>query len=123
MNVTNDQLVVVRGITDEFFNENFAKFAIQFGGTPQAVPASDAYYVGLYFGAPISKITHIGVVKEIERDNTNAPYAEFEIKTLIKLENPLDPGHAIRKHENWALSDFDLSDKELNMLQAIRNNI
>lgn len=106
MNVTNPELVLVRGINSEWFNENFGQLWVGFGGAPQAIPKEDAYYVGLYLEAPTSAITHIGIVDRIE------PYdggVDYYLKALIKLKSPINPGHAIRKHENWKLSDFGLT--------------
>ncbi len=42
-------------------------------------------YIGLYVDAPCSKITCIGIVDDIVRDEN---YAEFYIKALIKLKIP-----------------------------------
>lgn len=70
MNVEDDTLVIVRGINDDFFKENFGNLCISFGGDSRAVPVKDAYYVGLYLGAPDSAITHIGIVEKIERGDT-----------------------------------------------------
>lgn len=64
MNVEDDTLVIVRGINDDFFKENFGNLCISFGGDSRAVPVKDAYYVGLYLGAPDSAITHIGIVEK-----------------------------------------------------------
>lgn len=114
MKVTNPELVLVRGINSTWFNDNFGQFWVGFGGAPQAIPKEDAYYVGLYIEAPVSKITHIGVVDRIE------PYdggVDYYLKALIKLKTPIAPGHAIRKHENWKLSDFGLT---YNQMEAIR---
>lgn len=46
MNVEDDTLVIVRGINDDFFKENFGNLCISFGGDSRAVPVKDAYYVG-----------------------------------------------------------------------------
>lgn len=114
MNVTNPELVLVRGINAEWLKENFSQLWIGFGGAPQAIPKEDAYYVGLYLEAPISAITHIGIVDRIE------PYdggVDYYLKALIKLEKPIKPGHAIRKHENWRLSDFGLNQAQMEKLR------
>ena len=68
MNVEDDTLVIVRGINDDFFKENFGNLCISFGGDSRAVPVKDAYYVGLYLGAPDSAITHIGIVEKIRSE-------------------------------------------------------
>ncbi len=117
MNVTNPDLVLVRGINSDWFKENFSQLWIGFGGSPQATPKEDAYYVGLYMEAPISAITHIGIVDYIERYENGA---DFYLKAIIKLKNPVNPGHAIRKHENWTLSQLGLTQDEVN---NIRNQL
>lgn len=107
MNVTNRGLVLVRGINDKWFKENFSQLWIGFGGdSRQTIPKEDAYYVGLYLKAPVSAITHIGIVERIDRHDN---YVDFYLKALIKLSKPIDPGHPIRKHENWDLSQLDLT--------------
>mgnify|MGYP001191844388 CR=1 FL=1 len=117
MNVTNPDLVLVRGINSDWFKENFSQLWIGFGGSPQATPKEDAYYVGLYMEAPTSAITHIGIVDYIERYENGA---DFYLKAIIKLKNPVNPGHAIRKHENWTLSQLGLNQIEVD---NIRNQL
>lgn len=117
MNVTNPDLVLVRGINSDWFKENFSQLWVGFGGSPQATPKEDAYYVGLYMEAPASAITHIGIVDYIERYENGA---DFYLKAIIKLKNPVDPGHAIRKHENWTLSQLGLNRTEVD---SIRNQL
>jgi len=114
MNVKNKELVVVRGINSEWHGENFSNLRISFGELPQTIPSEDAYYVGLYLEAPESKITHIGIVKSIDRYNNGA---DFNLKCIIKLSKPIDPGHPIRKHENWTLTDLGLNPKEMEELR------
>ena len=114
MNVKNPDLVIVRGINSEWFKENFSQFWIGFGGSPQAVPKEDAYYVGLYLEAPVSAISHIGIVDHIDRYDTGA---DFYLKSIIKLSKPVNPGHAIRKHENWTLKDLGVDSKEMEILR------
>jgi hypothetical protein len=117
MAVINPELVIVRGINSDYFAENFSNLWIGFGGTPQATPKEDAYYVGLYIEAPTSAITHLGIVDYIERGDN---YADFYLKAIIKLKDPINPGHAIRKHENWNLSKLGLNSKQM---EIIRNQI
>lgn len=117
MNVTNPDLVIVRGINSDWLSENFSQLWVGFGGTPQATPKEDAYYVGLYMEAPTSAITHIGIVDDIERNENSA---DFYLKAIIKLKNPVNPGHAIRKHENWTLSQLRLNQ---NQMDSIRNQL
>ncbi len=115
MNVKNPELVIVRGINSDWFKKNFSELWIGFGGsTPQAIPKEDAYYVGLYLEAPISAITHIGIVDRIKK-NPNG--ADFYLKSIIKLTNPVNPHHAIRKHENWTLKELGLDAIEMDKLR------
>lgn len=120
MNVTEKDLVIVRGINDEFFKENFSNLCISFGGDPKAIPAKDAYYVGLYLGAPVSAITHIGIVSEIERYEGGA---DFYLKSIIKLDEAFEPDHAIRKHEYWHLSDFRLNESLMEIFRVVTLNL
>lgn len=114
MNVKNPELVLVRGINSNWFKENFSQLWIGFGGAPQANPKEDAYYVGLYMEAPVSAITHIGIVDYIERYENGA---DFYLKAIIKLEKSIDPGHAIRKHENWSLAQLGLNRTQMDDLR------
>lgn len=114
MNVKNPNLVIVRGINSDWIKENFSQLWIGFGGSPQATPKEDSYYVGLYMEAPISAITHIGIVEKIERYNNRV---DFYLKAIIKLKNQVNPGHAIRKHENWELSQLGLNTNQMDILR------
>lgn len=114
MNVKQSDLVIVRGINSDWFKDNFSQLWIGFGGTPQATPKNDAFYVGLYLEAPISKITHLGIVDKITRHDNGA---DFYLKAIIKLNKPVDPGHAIRKHENWKLSELGLNNEAIENLR------
>lgn len=114
MKVNNPELVIVRGINSEWFKKNFSQLWIGFGGSPQAIPKEDSYYVGLYLEAPISAISHIGIVESIVR---NEKSADFYLKSIIKLSKPINPGHAIRKHENWTLKDLGLDSTAMENLR------
>jgi hypothetical protein len=117
MNVKNDELVIVRGINSKWLKENFSQLWIGFGGSPQAIPKENAYYVGLYLRAPISQVTHIGIVDYI---NSYPGGEDYYLKALIKLKNPINPGHPIRKHEYWKLSDFGI---DSNNIENIRKQL
>jgi hypothetical protein len=110
MNVTDPNLVIVRGINSDWINENFTEMWIGFAGKGRGIPIHDANYVGLYIESPISAITHIGIVESIERKDDGA---NFYLKAIIKLEKPVKPEHQIRAHEYWTLSDFGLTNLEL----------
>lgn len=116
MNVTNPDLVIVRGINDVWLKENFSKMWIGFGGEPIAIPKEDANFVGLYINAPVSAITYIGVVDSIDR---YAGGADFYLKALVELPQPIKPGHAIRKHENWNINNFGLSTNQIAQLRQL----
>lgn len=120
MNVTNPELVIVRGINSEWLKENFSELWIGFGDSPQAIPKEDAYYVGLYLEAPVSAISHIGIVESIERYEGGA---HFYLKAIIKLRNEINPGHAIRKHENWTLSQLGLTVIQMDNIRQQLNSI
>jgi hypothetical protein len=119
MNVINPDLVIVRGINSDWLKENFIQQRIIFGGSKQAIPKEDSFYVGFYLEAPESAISHIGIVDRIERYDTGA---EFYLKAIIKLTNPVNPvpAHAIRKHENWTLSRLGLNQIQM---ENIRNQL
>jgi len=117
MNVKNPELVIVRGINSEWFEKNFSELWIGFGGSPQAIPKEDAFYVGLYLKSPVSAISHIGIVERIDRYDNGA---DFYLKSIIKLSNSINPGHPIRKHENWTLEKLGLNAKTM---ETIRKQI
>ena len=102
--------VIVRGMTKKWFDDHFIGMDIYFGGDPKAVPKDDADFVGFYLEAPDSAITHIGVVESIDRKPGSAT---FHLKAIIKLDKPIKPGHAIRKHEYWTLEQLGISQLEL----------
>lgn len=106
MNVKNKELVIVRGINSDWLVKNFTEFWVGFGGSSQATPKEDSYYVGLYLSSPVSAIAFIGIVDKIYRYKNGA---DFHLKTIIKLKNPIKPKNAIRKHENWNLSRLGLN--------------
>ena len=117
LNVKDPELVIVRGINSKWHNENFRELWVGFGGDPRATPIHDAYYVGLYLGAPVSKITHIGIVEKIERHSKEA--VDFYLKAIIKLKKPVTPDHQIRKHEYWTLAHFGLNKTQMNNLRLL----
>lgn len=126
MNVKKENLdmVIVRGINSDWFEDNFKEMEVYFGGNNIAVPTNDAYYIGFYLEKPISAITHIGIVKDITRtiDNQGNKSAIAYLSAIIKLPQsiPTHDAHAIRKHEYWILSDFKLSTDDMtNLRQSI----
>jgi hypothetical protein len=102
-------LVIVRGINSDYFQDNFIDMVVYFGGAAVGVPAQDAKYIGFYVEAPYSAITHIGIVDKIE--NTKDGGKNFYLKGIIKLDKPVptSDGHAIRKHEYWTLKDLGIN--------------
>jgi len=125
MNVTNPELVLVRGINSDWLKENFSNLMILFKGRPQSVPKEDAFYIGLYLSAPESAITHIGIVNDVHRYKVNDKHiaAEFYLKAIIKLNKRINPGHTIRKHENWSLSRLGLNQIQMNNIVQHINSI
>ncbi|MGN6400480.1 MAG: hypothetical protein ACTHMD_08505 [Flavisolibacter sp.] len=116
MQINNPDLVIVRGINDTWFKENLSKMWIGFGGDPKGIPKEDAYFVGLYLQAPVSAIKYIGVVSEIDRYSRGA---DFYLKALIELPEPIQPGHAIRKQEYWNIKEFGLDENRIALLRQL----
>jgi len=108
--------VIVRGMTKEWFMDHFKEMAVYFGGDPRGVPSRDAQYVGFYLEAPVSAITHVGIVESIDRTNEGAT---FYLKAIIKLDSPIKTTdeHAIRKQEYWTLKELGI-----NQIGLIINN-
>lgn len=99
--------VIVRGMTQEWFMDHFKDMTVYFGGDPRGVPAKDADFVGFYLEAPVSAITHLGIVEKIERKKNSAT---FYLKAIIKLDSPVKTidEHAIRKQEYWTLTELGI---------------
>ena len=99
--------VIVRGMKQEWFMDHFKEMVVYFGGDPKGVPAKDADFIGFYLEAPVSAITHIGVVENIVRDSDSA---DFYLKAIIKLDTPVKTAdeHAIRKQEYWTLEQLGI---------------
>ena len=110
MNVTDPELVIVRGINHEWLSKNFTEMWIGFAGVAVGIPKRDAFYVGLYLEAPVSQITHIGIVDSIDRHDEGA---DFYLRAIVRLKTPVKPDHAIRKHEYWSLKDFGITRLDL----------
>lgn len=121
MNVQDETLVIVRGVNDDFFKENFSQLCFIFGGSAQSTPIKDAYYVGIYLGAPISAITHIGIVDTIDR--SDSVYVKFHLRALISLRKTVIPNHQIRIHQYWSLSDFNLNPALMKELRTTVLNV
>lgn len=104
--------VIVRGMKKKWFMDHFKEMAVYFGGDARGIPKRDADYIGFYLEAPVSAITHIGIVETIKRDVGGAT---FNLKAIIKLDEPVktSDGHAIRKHEYWTLDDLGIKKIEL----------
>lgn len=102
-----NNMVIVRGMKEEWFMEHFKNMEVYFGGDPKAIPKKDADYIGFYLESPISAITHLGLVNKIERYDDGAT---FYLKAIIKLDDPIKTvdKHAIRKQEYWKLEDLGI---------------
>ena len=101
------KMVIVRGMKQEWFMDHFKDMVVYFGGDPRGVPVQDADYIGFYLEAPVSAITHIGIVEKIDRGDNSA---DFYLKAVIKLDQPIKTvdGHAIRKQEYWTLEELGI---------------
>lgn len=101
----DDELVVVRGINDEFLKENFADFNVYFGGeSPQTIPADKARFLGFYLADSDRCVSHIGIVNGVNSERT-----VWKISAILKLLHPI-PSHPIRKHECWKIDAFHKDD-------------
>jgi len=126
MNVKDENCnkVIVRGINSSWFADNFKDMKVYFSGSNKAVPLYDTYYLGFYLEQPDSAITHIGIIKNIERtvDGSGNKTAIAYLSAIIKLPTPIktDDAHPIRKHEYWSLDKFGLSQQ---YMEALRNVI
>ena len=97
--------VIVRGMKKEWFIDHFKDMVVSFRGDPRGVPAEGADYIGFYLEAPVSAITHIGIVKSFDRPKDSAI---FHLKAIVELDSPIKTkdGHAIRKQEYWTLEEL-----------------
>jgi hypothetical protein len=104
-----EEIVIVRGMTGNWFMNHFKDMEVYFGGDPRAVPSRDCRFLGFYLEAPDSAITHIGIVDRIER-NQNPPSAVFFLRGVFKLDKPIPTGdgHGIRKQEYWSLAELGI---------------
>jgi len=118
----NEDMVIVRGINSDWFEDNFKDMEVYFGGNNIAVPIHDAYYIGFYLEKPKSAITHIGIVKDIKRtDDSQGKSAIAYLSAIIELPQKITThdSHAIRKHEYWKLSELELSTQDMTKLRQI----
>jgi hypothetical protein len=101
------ETVIVRGMKEEWFMDHFKDMAVYFGGDPRGIPAKDARFIGFYLEAPVSAITHIGIVRNIERTENETT---FHLRAIIKLDQPIKTidEHAIRKQEYWTLHELGI---------------
>lgn len=96
--------VIVRGMTAQWFGDHFQDMKVYFGGL-RAVPQYDSDFIGFYLEAPVSAITHVGVVESIDRQPGEAT---FHLRAVIKLEKPIPVDHGIRKQEYWTFSELGI---------------
>ena len=102
----DDEIVIVRGINNEFLKENLANFDIYFGGeTPQTIPAVATRFLGFYLANSDRCVSHIGIVSDV-----NAERTEWRISAILKLLHPISVDHLIRKHECWRIDNFHKDD-------------
>ena len=101
-----NNIVIVRGMKNEWFMDHFKEMQVYFGGDSRAIPAYDADFIGFYLEAPDSAITHIGLVNKIKR---NKKGATFYLKAIIQLDKPIKVSdHAIRKQEYWTFDQLGI---------------
>jgi len=117
MNVKNPNLVIIRSIHPTKFPDHFSLMWIDFDCDyfSQTIPV-DVNYVGFYSESHDSMITHIGIVNEIEPYDNGKDYF---LKAIVKLENPLEIDHPIKGYEYRELSNFNLTELELSILNNV----
>lgn len=89
--------IIVRGMKEKYFLDHFKNMEVYFGGDARGIPSVDSDYLAFYLEAPDSAITHIGVVKKIDR--TKPGEVTFYLKAIIHLDKPITVDHAVRKQE------------------------
>jgi len=100
------QVAIVRGMTANWLMDHFKDMKVYFGGK-YGIPVNDSDYIGFYLEAPVSAITHIGIVEDIDRQPDEVT---FHLKAVIKLDKPVKVSdHAIRKQEYWPLEKLGIS--------------
>ena len=90
--------VIVRSMSHEEWRAQSAEMEVYFGGRTQAAstkPTRDARYIAFYRGAPDSAITHLGIVRGIERKADLLKSDVFRLSCLIALDPPIPCGHAV----------------------------
>jgi len=101
----DDELVIVRGINDEFIKDNLVFFDVYFGGTPQAIPSNGARFIGFYIANSEQTVSHVGIVDRINEDRTT-----WHLSAIFELKHPVHVDHALRKHECWRIDNFHKDD-------------
>ncbi|HEX8672101.1 MAG TPA: hypothetical protein VF710_09440 [Longimicrobium sp.] len=96
--------VIVRGMTAEWFGDHYKDMKVYFSGL-RSVPQYDSDFIGFYLEAPDSAITHIGVVDSIDRQTHETT---FHLRAVIKLDEPVQVDHGIRKQEYWTLRQLGI---------------
>lgn len=117
---SESEMVIVRGVKKEWFEENIVDMRVLFGGQePRAIPnvlkeGKEVHLVGLYLEAPRSAITHIGIIESIE-DTSKPDWPEYacHLKALIRLAEPVNTEHPIRCFEYKTLGELGI--KRLNL--------
>ncbi len=117
LKVSDPERVFVGVVNEHFLSDNLSQFWIGFNGKTSE---EDAYYIALYLGQPISKITHIAIVDSKEYYDGGVWYY---FKTIIKLKEPIGNRY-LRKYEvNWSLADFNLKRENMDELRNLLNKI
>ncbi len=117
------QTVIVRGVRHDDWQTHVAQMRVYFGGrtqAPSAKPTRDASYVAFYQGAPESAITHLGVVKAIERDADILNSDIFHLSALIALDPPIPCGHPISNFLYTTLDELGIDAVRLTMKRKKR---
>lgn len=107
-----EDVVIVRGVRSGEWHDQLPGMCVYFGGhtqAPSAKPSRDAGYIAFYQGAPLSAITHLGVVSRIEREVDMLRSDVFHLDCLMVLDPPIECGHPISNFLYTTLEELGIA--------------
>lgn len=116
--VRMNDTVIVRSVRPDEWLDRLADMRVYFGGhtrAPSAKPSREADYVAFYQGAPRSAITHLGIVRHIERNADMLGSDVFHLSCLIALDPPIVCGRAVSNFLYTTLRELGIDRISLSM--------
>ena len=107
-----DDTVIVRGVRSDEWVTQLSGMQVYFGGHTNAAsakPSRDVSYIAFYQGAPVSAITHLGMVSRIERGADMLGSDIFHLDCLIALEPHIKCGHPVSNFLYTTLEELGIS--------------